>query len=412
MRYTNDNTFARTNVGLVDGTNSFTAVASDSYGRTDSNTSISHTPVSSTFIYDSNGNLVYDGNRAFVYDDENQLTSVRVTNAWKSDFTYDGKGRRRVRKEYNWNGSTWVWTNEVRYVYSGMLVLQERDANNLPTVTYTRGLDLSGTVEGAGGIGGLLARTDNASGQVAYYHADGNGNITMLINVQQLPVAKYLYDLFGNPVAASGSLAEGNAYRFSSKEAHSISGLYNWGFRYLESALQRWITADPSGEPGGLNLYSYVENNPGNHIDPAGLDVWVGAGGLIGHQNISVGDPHGTFSSYSFAPDTYWALFNPFRQGKVYLDTVTTSPEPQFYKTTTPEEDAAARSTLNQMIGESWGYGLTYGSCRTFSQNMFDFFNDEFGRGFLPDKVHYPVKITVPTHPIAPVNSPVINIPR
>ncbi len=42
--------------------------------------------------------------------------------------------------------------------------------------TYTRGLDLSGTLEGAGGIGGLLART--LSGASYYYHADGNGNVT------------------------------------------------------------------------------------------------------------------------------------------------------------------------------------------------------------------------------------------
>ena len=37
---------------------------------------------------------------------------------------------------------------------------------------------------------------------------DSNGNITMLINAQQLPVAKYLYEPFGNTLSASGPLAD------------------------------------------------------------------------------------------------------------------------------------------------------------------------------------------------------------
>src|SRR5205807_10642374 len=106
-------------------------------------------------------NLVYDGNRAFGYDDDNQLTSVLVTNSWKSEFTYDGKGRRRIRREYKWNNSAWLQTTEIHYIYSGNYVIQERNSFNLPLVTYTR-------------LGGrLLARTDNTSGQTLYYHADG-----------------------------------------------------------------------------------------------------------------------------------------------------------------------------------------------------------------------------------------------
>ena len=116
--------------------------------------------------YDANGNLTnqttWQG-AAYEYDDENQLTSVWVTNVWRSDFVYDGKMRRRIRYESAWNGSTWLTNAVVRYVYEGNLVIQERDGNNLPLVSYTRGVDLSGSLEGAGGIGGLLARTDHST---------------------------------------------------------------------------------------------------------------------------------------------------------------------------------------------------------------------------------------------------------
>jgi hypothetical protein len=78
-------------------------------------------------------------------------------------------------------------------------------------------VDLSGTLQGAGGVGGLLARTDN-TGNTAYYHSDGNGNVTMLVDGSGNLLAKYLYDSFGNTLGMWGPLAATNTYRFSSKE--------------------------------------------------------------------------------------------------------------------------------------------------------------------------------------------------
>jgi hypothetical protein len=40
---------------------------------------------------------------------------------------------------------------ETRYLYDGRRVIQERNSANTPTVTCTRGLDLSGSFEGEGG---------------------------------------------------------------------------------------------------------------------------------------------------------------------------------------------------------------------------------------------------------------------
>ncbi len=241
--------------------------------------------------YDGNGDMTYDGNNNyFEYDDENQLTAVSdVHTTWRSEFIYDGRMRRRVRKEYRWTGSSWLLTNEVHYIYDRNLVIQERDALNAPVVTYTRGKDLSGSLEGAGGIGGLLARTDDRAGTTAFYHADRLGNVTMLINAQQIPVAKYLYDPFGNTLSASGPLADGNLYRFSSKETHANSGLSYYLYRFCSSALQRWLNRDPLGEPGfeilrrargwvgndGPNLYAFLGNNAVGRVDHNGLKLYL-----------------------------------------------------------------------------------------------------------------------------------------
>jgi RHS repeat-associated protein len=269
-----DKTFVRTNVSLLNGNNTFSAEAADALGRKDTNTVTVNLPASVSYTYDLNGNLTSDGYRAFAYDDADQLTAVQVTNVWRSEFVYDGFGRRRIRREKVWKNSQWVVAAEVRYVYDGMLVIQERDGNNVPTVSYTRGRDLGGGRQRAGGIGGLLALTQPSAfnPQHFYYYSDGNGNVTSLLDSHQTVAARYQYDPFGNLLASSGSMADVNLYRFSSKEAHVNSGLYYYGYRFYEPGLQRWINADPIEEDGGINLYGFVFNDPMGTLDLWGLD--------------------------------------------------------------------------------------------------------------------------------------------
>ncbi len=269
--------------------------------------------------YDANGNLTNDGTRVFSYDAENQLTNVFATNAWRVGFVYDGLNRRRITREYTWQSTNWVETNETRFIYDGMLVLQERDTNNNSLVTYTRGLDLSLSRHGAGGIGGLLARTDtNAS---TYYHADGSGNITALIDGYQNIVARYRYDAYGKLLGRWGTLADANTYRFSSKE-QDPSGLYYYGFRFYEPNFQRWLNHDLMAATLGLrlnghrmpvesffgpNLYAFVYNNPGRYVDPNGL--W---GIQFGNFNFGYGNPNYAFDLDHVEEDIEAGLKNAF----------------------------------------------------------------------------------------------------
>ena len=270
-----DYTFASSNsFTLADGNNTFTAIASDSFGRGDTNALTINLPATNSCSYDLNGNLLGVGTRTFDYDDENQLIRVTETNAWKSEFTYDGRMRRRIRKEFTWQYSSWIQTNEVHYVYDGNVVVQERDTNNLPIVTYTRGRDLSGSLQGAGGIGGLLARRDRTTGATAFYHSDGSGNVTALSDSLQLVVARYVYDSFGNILSMSGALAAANLYRFSSKETHINSGMAYYLYRFYDPNLQRWSNRDPLSEIGGNNLYAFCANSPVNSIDTDGRRKW------------------------------------------------------------------------------------------------------------------------------------------
>src|SRR5260221_9676606 len=102
---------------------------------------------------------------------------------------------------------------------------------------------------------------------------------------------------------------------------------------------------------------------------------------------------------------------NPLRYGTVYYDQRPTTPSPLFYLFTTPDEDKEMSYVLNLMaIGhESWGYGLTHGNCRDFSQDMFEWFQAQYP-GYLKDRIQWPVKLTVAPSFNVNVNTPVINI--
>ncbi len=243
--------------------------------------------------YDANGNLTNGPMDQFgdvltcAYDDENRLVDVQnPIAAWETQFVYDGLGRLRIRREYQGTGGSapsgpgaaplaiGPVVAEVHYLYDGLRVIQERDSNNVPQISYTRGNDLSQSLEGAGGIGGLLARSQGYSGgnwsTHNCYHCDGNGNITYLVNSSQGLAASYVYDPFGNTLSSSGGLLPANVYRFSSKEIHVNSGMYYYLCRFYDPSLQRWLNRDPSMENGGINLYCYVANGAANAVDPWG----------------------------------------------------------------------------------------------------------------------------------------------
>ena len=119
-----------------------------------------------------------------------------------------------------------------------------------------------------------------------YYHGDAGGNVTALLDGNQNLVGRYVYDPYGNLIGSAGGKADANVYRFSSKEYDARAGLYYYGFRFYEPK-QRWLSRDPIGEWGGVNLYGFVDNSPVTHLDalgerllPEGLFCLVAGGAL------------------------------------------------------------------------------------------------------------------------------------
>ncbi len=62
-----------------------------------------------------------------------------------------------------------------------------------------------------------------------------------------------------------------NNFRFPGQYYDTETGLHYNYFRYYVPNTGRYITPDPIGLYGGINLYAYAGNNPVNWIDPWGL---------------------------------------------------------------------------------------------------------------------------------------------
>lgn len=125
----------------------------------------------------------------------------------------------------------------------------------------------SRTLDGAGGVGGLLMVREHTASATHFAGYDGNGNVTALVKTDGSVSARYEYSPFGEPIRATGPLARVNPFRWSTKFTDEESGLVYYGYRYYSPTLGRWISRDPIKEGDGPNLYAFLVNNPISGVD-------------------------------------------------------------------------------------------------------------------------------------------------
>ena len=243
------------------------------------------------FTYDTDGNLTSDDRWTYTWDAESRLLSVEtrpdrlrpngvlpLERRLKLEFAYDAQGRRLQKKVSTWNATTsaWVLSTDQRFVYDQwncLAYLAVQGSSTTLQCAYAWGLDLSGSLYGAGGVGGLLAQTTATTGVSGdyLYAYDGNGNVSGLLSAATGTLAaEYDYSAFGELLKSTGPMANVNGYRFSTK-CQDESGLYYYGFRYYNPSTGRWLNREPLGESASKNLYSFAANNLTNDIDVLGL---------------------------------------------------------------------------------------------------------------------------------------------
>jgi RHS repeat-associated protein len=158
------------------------------------------------------------------------------------------------------------------FLYDGWAMIQETSGTQ--TNSYVYGLDLSGSMQGAGTIGGILSASLNDA--QAFYFYDANGNVSDLADVSGNSLAHYEWDPYGNATVSTGILASTNPFRFSTKYTDDETGLVYYGYRYYSPGLGRWVSRDPIMEKGGNNIYAFAANDSIGNTDYLGL-AWEGA---------------------------------------------------------------------------------------------------------------------------------------
>lgn len=312
------------------------------------------------FTHDVDGNLLQDGRWNYGWDGENRLIWMESRTdlptampRQRVEFGYDFMSRRNVKRMYipvavaeipggpldepQTVGSTtsvidgatasvagpssdaapetlpawavsapvgWSQVGLSKYVWDGWNLLAELDITDASVRTFAWGLDLSGSEQGAGGIGGLVlgwtrangtlgGEVNGTGGNTLRYVFDGNGNVMAALDDLGRVRAKYEYGPFGETLTSEGDLAADNPIRWSTKYTDGESGLVYYGYRYYNAGTGRWLNRDPIEEAGGAALFAFAINAPLTYFDMLGTDFIAvadrpvkGTGGLAYHHSL------------------------------------------------------------------------------------------------------------------------------
>jgi RHS repeat-associated protein len=100
-----------------------------------------------------------------------------------------------------------------------------------------------------------------------YFGTDHLGSLRDVTDANGKLLTEYDYDLWGNRTRVQGT----QDFNLGFTGHWVIKDLVLAPFRTYNPYSGRWISRDPLGEQGGINLYGYVGNDPLNATDPDGL---------------------------------------------------------------------------------------------------------------------------------------------
>ncbi|MFN4175149.1 MAG: RHS repeat domain-containing protein, partial [Parachlamydiaceae bacterium] len=201
------------------------------------------------YTYDLNGNRIEKrtpcSTTTYKYDALDRLIEVNADGK-TTTYSYDAFNRRMMK-------------NDTSYLYQGQ--------NEIGSMRNNSFLDLRVLGVGLGAEIGSAVLCEIEGVPYVPIH-DHNGNVRQLLTMQGELAAAYSYTAFGETIA---STVHPNLWRFSSKRFDEETGFINFGRRYYDPEIGRFLTPDPIGFEEGPNLYAYLHNAPLLSFDLYGL---------------------------------------------------------------------------------------------------------------------------------------------
>ena len=237
-------------VDLAVGANTVVVEALDGNNNGATKTySVTTTGTSKGYEYDANGNLRYERQpngtvlRGYRWDQQNRLVRM-LSGTHESVYEYDGKSRRvRITEKENS-----VQTKQEAFIWCGTRICQKRSGSTVVRSYFAQGFE-QGTED-------------------YFYTHDHLGSIREVVASNGTVGARLSYDPWGK-VAETGPVPSDLGY--TGHYHDGSTGLSLAAYRGYDPNLGRWLSRDPIGLKGGLNLYGYVNDNPINFSDPSGF---------------------------------------------------------------------------------------------------------------------------------------------
>ena len=201
------------------------------------------------FSYDDNGNPLLYNSTALTFNVDDQVTQFGTQ--LTADYTADGL---RAWKQQAGGSRTYFY-------YDGLRPVCEVSVNNGSA---------SVTAVNTFGPTGLLAR-NVIGGQETWYQFDALGNIAQRLDADGLVLSSDQYDAWGKSQGGGGPPDPFGYHAQDGYYTDAETGLIFCTHRYYDPQIGRWLTRDPIGMAGGINLYAYCGNDPINGSDPTGF---------------------------------------------------------------------------------------------------------------------------------------------
>jgi len=237
-----------------------------------------------TYAYDLEGNRT----QRFVWTDDGDGVVEDPEKSAITEYEWDYRNRLEgVTERPSVGGAA---TRTVEYTYDAfdrrVRRGEDTDGDGPYTMTYTNNVYDGDRLayEGAPAVGlgrrylygpaadQVLAVEDSGSGDVLWGLADHEGTIRDVVYYTNGSLVNHVkYDSFGKAVESTAPIAD-FLFGFTGQRYDLDTGLYDYGKRWYDAALGRFLSEDPWGfDAGDMNLYRYCGNNPVNNIDPDGL---------------------------------------------------------------------------------------------------------------------------------------------
>jgi len=257
-----------------------------------------------SYAYDRIGNIIYKSDvGTYSYSYSNKPHAVQ--SAGPFTFTYDANGNMTSKTgsgvAITINPQDWNYDNKPTRIQNGSTVINliydgngQRVKKISPSQTVFYFGELYEIRNGVNVIhvfaGNKRVASIRSDGREQYYHSNHLGSASVITDqygvwkerIEYFPFGSYREDV-KNPL--DPTFPDAN-YTFTDQEDDDELGFYNYGARFYDPLLGRFISPDrlvpDPGDPQALNRYTYCLNNPLIYTDPSGEFIWLAISIIVG----------------------------------------------------------------------------------------------------------------------------------